>query len=217
VYRLYTPDGTKCLPGAGDRGPMLDVRVGSGFSRTRGRPTVWNGACLSPRMNTRYPRHIAGFDYLGIYRYFLTFCTDGRARHFEDPRAVALVWAQFLRAAEDEAFAILTCCLMPDHTHLLVEGLSDRADLKRFVSRAKQLAGYEFSKRFGKRLWQRYSYEHVLRNQESNREVMAYILENPVRAKLAGTVMGYPHVFSSVHTREELIEFVYYTTDFGSG
>ena len=120
-----------------------------------------------------------------------------------------LVWSQFVRAADAEGFSIIACCLMPDHVHLLVEGLEDNSDLKSFVSRAKQLSGYEFMKKYQRRLWQQYSYEHVLRDEESTRSVVAYILENPLRVKLAQAVYEYPHIFSTLYGRRELIEFVY--------
>jgi REP-associated tyrosine transposase len=160
-------------------------------------------------MLTDYPHHIPGFAYLGCYRYFLTFCCEQRAKAFADDAAVQLVWSQFLRAAEDCEFAIIACCLMPDHVHLVVEGVRDDADLKLFVSRAKQFSGFEYKKKFGARLWQRYSYEHVLRDREPTRAVVAYVLENPVRAKLAETVYDYPHIMSSLYGRRELIEFAY--------
>jgi putative transposase len=160
-------------------------------------------------MYTNYPRHIPGFQYLGCYRYFLTFCCEDRYRAFEDGAAVRLAWSQFLRVVEKERFAIIICCFMPDHAHLLVEGLEDDSDLKAFVSRAKQLSGHAFSQENDRRLWQRYCYEHVLRDQERTQEVIAYILENPVRAKLAETVYDYPHVMSTVYERKELIEFAY--------
>jgi REP element-mobilizing transposase RayT len=88
-------------------------------------------------MRTDYPHHLPSFDYLGCYPYFLTFCCDERHPTFLEPAAVDLVWSQFVRAADAEGFSILACCLMPDHVHLLVEGLEDNSDLKSFVSRAK--------------------------------------------------------------------------------
>jgi putative transposase len=160
-------------------------------------------------MHTDYPHHLPGFDYLGCYRYFLTFCCEERHPAFLESPVVSLVWSQFMRAADAEGFSIIACCFMPDHVHLLPEGIDDNSDLKAFVSRAKQLSGYEYKKAYQKRLWQRYSYEHVLRDQESTRSVVAYILENPVRAKLAESVYEYPHVFSTLYGRKELIEFVY--------
>ena len=51
---------------------------------------------------------------------------------------------------------------MPDHAHLVVEGLDDGAELKRFILRAKQMSGYYYKQRYRTPLWQRYSYEHVL-------------------------------------------------------
>jgi len=48
-----------------------------------------------------YPRHLAGFDYTGFRRYFLTFSTFERNRYFVDAGHVALVSAQILRAATD--------------------------------------------------------------------------------------------------------------------
>jgi len=178
--------------------------VVSGFSRT-GR-TI---SCQTHDVQTNYPRHLPGFDYLGCHQYFLTFCVDDRRPAFENTEAVALVWTQFLRAASIEGFAVIACCFMPDHVHLVVEGLEDHSDLKRYVSKSKQLSGYAYKQRYRKRLWQRYSYEHVLRAEESTRATIAYVLENPIRAGLAESVDEYPHLLSSVYGREELIEYTY--------
>lgn len=98
---------------------------------------------------------------------------------------------------------------MPDHVHLVVEGLEDGSDLKRYVSKSKQLSGYAYKQQYRTRLWQRYSYEHVLRAEESTRATVAYVLENPIRAGLAESVHEYPHLLSSVYGREELIEYTY--------
>jgi putative transposase len=166
-------------------------------------------------VRTEYPHHLPSFDYVGEHRYFLTFCCEGRARRFADDEAVSLVSAQFLRAANQEEFAIIACCFMPDHAHLIVQGLAERSDLKRFQSRAKQLSGYHYKRQHRCRLWQRYGHERVLREEESTRTVVAYVLENPVRAGIVTTVHDYPHVMSSLYDREALIEFAYFTE--GSG
>ena len=84
------------------------------------------------------PPRIVGFDYRGPYRYFLTFCVDDRRECFRDAEIVALILAQFRRTASTLSFALLAYCLMPDHAHLLVEGMQDGSDLRRFVKLAKQ-------------------------------------------------------------------------------
>ena len=160
-------------------------------------------------VRTKYPRHLRGFPYIGPHRYFLTFCCADRKDAFTDASAVDLVMTQFLRASSDDHMAIIACCFMPDHVHLVVEGSREDSDLTRFVTRAKQLSGYHYKKMHQSRLWQRYSYERVLRAEESTRCVVAYVLENPVRAGLAQTVRDYPFLGSSLYGRDALIEYAY--------
>jgi REP element-mobilizing transposase RayT len=97
---------------------------------------------------------------------------------------------------------------MPDHLHLLAEATREDADLKRFTTAAKQLSGYYFKQARGERLWQRYGYEHVLRHEESTPAVVKYIVENPIRARLAAQPLDYPFWGSFVWSREELLEFI---------
>jgi putative transposase len=99
---------------------------------------------------------------------------------------------------------------MPDHLHAVVEGQRDDADLKKFVSRAKQYSGYAYSQACGEKLWQRYGYEHVLRDSESTRSVVLYILENPLRAGLVQSIAEYPFIGSGLYSREALIEYACY-------
>ena len=73
-------------------------------------------------MRTEQPGHLRAFDHLGLYRYFLTFCTDYRQPFFKNAEAVTLVLSQISRAAIGEQFALLAYCFMPDHLHLLIEG-----------------------------------------------------------------------------------------------
>jgi DNA-binding sugar fermentation-stimulating protein len=59
-----------------------------------------------------YPRHLESFDYVGMHRYFLTFCTEGRATRFEAGEAVDIAHSQILRAAGEQAFEITVYCYM---------------------------------------------------------------------------------------------------------
>ena len=119
-----------------------------------------------------------------------------------------LVLKHFLQQAEEEGFALLAYCFMPDHVHLLVEGLRENSDCKRFISRAKQFSGFYYAQRYESRLWQRYGYERVLRDDEATIDVARYILANPLRAGLVTDVREYPFTGSSVVTVDELIEHV---------
>ena len=74
----------------------------------------------------RHPEHLRTFDYLGPYRYSLRFCTESRQRRFTEAPPVELVLKHFLQQAEEEGFALLAYCFMPDHVHWLVEGLREK-------------------------------------------------------------------------------------------
>jgi putative transposase len=118
------------------------------------------------------------------------------------------VLSHFRQQAHETGFAIIAYCFMPDHVHLLVEGVTVESDCKQFIKRAKQFSGFYFAKQFGERLWQRYGYERVLRNDETTLVVANYILANPLRAGLASSVLEYPFVGSLMYSIQELVEGV---------
>jgi putative transposase len=84
-------------------------------------------------------------------------------------------------------------CVMPDHIHAITtpetEGTSSLEYLRRFkgwCSREMRLAGWPGE------IWQKRSYDHLLRRDEDIPEVAAYILANPVRAGLCASPEDYP-------------------------
>ena len=159
-------------------------------------------------MRTGRPEPLAAFDYRGLHRYFLTFCTCQRHRAFVSTEHVDVAWRQILRAAHDQRFAVPAYCFMPDHLHLLIHGQADDSDCRRFVAQAKQLSGFHYWKRFGTHLWQHYGFERTLREHEDTSSVARYIVENPVRAGLVTSPSEYPFLGSSVYALNEILEAV---------
>jgi putative transposase len=157
-------------------------------------------------MLTGRPARLTTFDYRGCHQYFLTFCTRDRRHLFVLADCVAVTYLQFLRAAEGSGMSVLAYCFMPDHVHLLVEGVADDADGRLFVARAKQLSGFHFKRQFGVPLWQPFGFERTLRPDECALRVAKYILENPVRAGLVTQVRDYPFLGSNVYSVEEILE-----------
>jgi putative transposase len=157
-------------------------------------------------MRNRRSLRLPGFDYRGCHRYFLTYGTFARTRHFLSADIVTLVSTQFLRAAAKQRFDILTYCFMPDHVHLLVEATDDGCDGKAFIKSSKQYSGYHFKAKTGRQLWQRDSFERVLRNTEGSLAVARYILANPVRAGLVQRPFDYPYSGSFVWDRDALLD-----------
>jgi len=157
-------------------------------------------------MYTGSPGHLKSFNYLGFHRYSLIFCTYQRQPLFVREPVVALVLLQISRAAVEQRFAVIAYCFMPDHLHLLVEGQAEASDGTRFITRAKQYSGAAYSQQFQERLWQRYGFEHVLRDEELTLAVARYVLNNPIRAGLARNVGDYPFVGSLVYDLGDLLD-----------
>jgi REP element-mobilizing transposase RayT len=93
---------------------------------------------------------------------------------------------------------------MPDHVHLLLEGTAPDADLRDAVSRWKQRTGYTWRSNYAARLWQTGFHDRVLRESDDTRAVVAYILQNPVRAGLVQLASEYPWTGSSKYALSEL-------------
>jgi putative transposase len=127
---------------------------------------------------------------------------------FKEPDVAEQTLAQFRRTSALERFAILAYCLMPDHAHLLAEGLAINSDFRRFAKMAKQRSGGLYARTHHRRLWQAGYYERVLREEDDARELARYIISNPLRAELVKTPTDYPFIGSHVWTLAELLESV---------
>jgi putative transposase len=136
---------------------------------------------------------LAGFDYVGVFCYSLTICTHQRRTIFVDRGVVDPVLQQILRTAGEHAFEVFAYCFMPDHLHLLAGGLTDHANLSRFVKSWKQKTGYDYARQHHARLWQVGFFDHILCSDESVLKHARYILGNPVRAGLVRNVDEYPY------------------------
>ena len=123
-------------------------------------------------------------NYLGARDYFLTVCCRGRQPLLARKETALQILEQLRTTAARSGFAIHAYCLMPDHLHFLVEGLSEKSDLLGFVSRFKQTTAYEYQRTMGRALWQPKFYDHILRRADVKEDVAWYIWMNPVRKGL---------------------------------
>lgn len=112
-----------------------------------------------------YTPYCGTFSYVGKHRYLLTLVTFQRNTAFVERDIVCLAWEQMLRACAEKQFEVLAYCFMPDHAHLIAEGMSDQSDLKAFVKLAKQYSGYYYRRAHPKRtLWQHGGNDHIIRD-----------------------------------------------------
>jgi hypothetical protein len=82
--------------------------------------------------------------------------------------------------------------LMPDHSHVLAEGLLDRSDLREFIRVFKQRSAFAFRKSCRRRLWEMSYYDYILRPSDRIEDVACYIWWNPVRKRLCARPQEFP-------------------------
>jgi len=108
------------------------------------------------------------------------------------PGSVSSILTWLTNLSRDHEFATHAYSFMPDHLHVLCEGLSDDSRLLDFLSRFKQQTAYEHRKQCGAPLWQARSHDHILRKADAMEDVAWYIWMNPVRKGLCTDPKQFP-------------------------
>lgn len=95
---------------------------------------------------------------------------------------------------------------MPDHVHLLLQGGSPAADIRKMINMFKQRTGRILKEKTnGKYRWQKDYYDHVLRAEEDLGKHVRYIADNPVRKKLIEKREDYGYTGSINYDLNEII------------
>ena len=132
-------------------------------------------------------------------------CTVGRRNYFSDLVLGEQAVAQLLSTAARWGVEIIAYCFMPDHLHVLVEGMSEQANSRKFTDAFRQVSGFHFKQAHETRLWQEGYFDHVLRKEDATIAVVRYIVLNPVRAGLCADASAYPLLGSSRYELSEIL------------
>ena len=141
------------------------------------------------------------YDYNGTGAYFLTICTENRkcilsrivgTGVLDGPRLqllpMGVIADKYIRQLDDfyQNVSVESYVIMPNHIHILLQITASgpsgtpvptmqNSVISRFVSTFKRFC----NKEYGKNIWQRSAYDHVIRNQADFDQHMQYICENP--------------------------------------
>jgi putative transposase len=138
--------------------------------------------------------------YRGRAWFFITIRCELRKPIFSESKNAQMLVGLLKNTAERHQFGIHAFCVMPDHFHALVEGVSAESDLLLLVRNFKQTSSREYSIETAAPLWQKKFYDHILRAGESHDAVSWYIWMNPVRKRLCTEPTQYP--FSGSFTED---------------
>ncbi len=138
------------------------------------------------------PPRLDRISYTGRSTYLVTATTRDRVNAFSNIDFGRIAERLLVDAANKSKFAVPAYCLMPDHVHLVASGLEQESDLKRFVNGWKQATGFAWSRLGNGRLWQAGYWDRLARFDEPIDDMVRYVVENPVRAKLVENSGLYP-------------------------
>jgi putative transposase len=139
-------------------------------------------------------------NYTGKRAFFATQCCHQRRKFFADPARCDWLLSHLRRLSVTYGLAIPAYCAMPDHLHLLVDGLLATSDFLHFMKTFKIKTSREFAVESNMPLWQKKYFDHILRPKESMDAVAWYIWLNPVRGGLARAAGIYPFAGSFTTT-----------------
>lgn len=120
--------------------------------------------------------------------YHVTITTLDRKPVFKDLGAARRMIA-ILMFTHASGWADSICfVVMPDHVHWLFV-LGDNKSLQELIRSIKR----ESTRKIDALQWQRGFYDHAVRREEDIKSIARYIVNNPLRADLVGSVREYSH------------------------
>ena len=111
--------------------------------------------------------------------------------------AVAQLVQQALHWGHTRKYQLICYCIMPNHVHLVVSLPGDAPPLARTLQSIKSYTGRTANAVLGYtgQFWQRESYDHVVRDGAELARVVAYVLNNPVKAGLVEEWPQWPYTY----------------------
>ncbi|BCG65764.1 MAG: putative transposase [Methyloprofundus sp.] len=127
--------------------------------------------------------------------YFVTtVLADRQQAIFNDFACARLLILHMRTLHESKHISSIAWVVMPDHIHWLFQ-LQDKKPLAEVMRLFKAGAAYKINCHLNRKgaLWQKYYYDHALREEEDIQAIARYIVANPLRAKLVTQISDYPH------------------------
>ena len=154
----------------------------------------------------RKPIRLNPLNYLGLRHYFVTICCCRRNNIFLNPKLSDWLLGLLRSESFANSFSVHAYCLMPDHLHLLTEGIEPTSDLRHFIKSFRIKSSRQYATESGGVVWQKRFYEHILRSSAEVESVCWYIWLNPVRKGLCREAREYPFVGSFTALGKRLLK-----------
>ncbi|MGI4739404.1 MAG: REP-associated tyrosine transposase [Janthinobacterium lividum] len=133
--------------------------------------------------------------YFGRFDSYLDSATTGPT-WLRQPALAQLV-QQSLHFYDGKQYALVCYCIMANHVHLVVALPEGAAPLAQTLQALKGYTANLGNKLLGRKgqFWQRESYDHIIRSPAELERVVAYVLNNPVKAGLITDWQQWPYTY----------------------
>ena len=123
---------------------------------------------------------------------FLALLDNGHGTCILNDPAAAKIVATALHHFDDIRYRLWAWCIMPNHVHVIVEPLPGNP-LPEILRTWKSFTANQINKLLGQTgtIWQKESFDHVLRNHQSFQQKIDYALHNPQ----AGHLQNWPWTY----------------------
>ena len=123
------------------------------------------------------------------HAFFITISTHHKYPWFSRYPSLCQASVQLIKdLSSAHKLKIFAWCIMPDHIHLLIQGINIIDFIRLFKGKLTPIAR---SIEAGRKLWQRSFFDHAIRKEESLHNVACYIWENPIRARIIDEPTSY--------------------------
>jgi len=152
----------------------------------------------------REKRHRLGSGiYKGERPISFTLCVKNKDDFFTDNKRFGIFEKILLNELNNFDCSAFVYLFMPNHLHMTLRGNNSDSDIKKCIDMFKQKSGYWLSKNYPDIKWQKDYYDHILRSKENLHIHLKYIINNPVRARLAKYWKQYPFKGSTIYNLNE--------------
>jgi putative transposase len=127
--------------------------------------------------------------------YFVTLCVKDRCKVLTNPKVFEAIKSTF---AQLRRWHVLAAVIMPDHAHLIISPVEDRAlSVGDFATGFKRV----LRKTLGPQQWewQRGCFDRLLRSDENLQNKWIYVYDNPVRHGLVRRAEDWPYYLDFVN------------------
>jgi len=149
-------------------------------------------------------------------KYIVTFSTRERAPLSAEARDIVLKSLVFMH--EQRRYELYAACVMPDHVHLLFEPQIKEQDkegnpvfwpLTEILHSIKSFTAHEINaaqKTKGNPVWEKESFDRIIRGQSDMEEKFHYICKNPWDSGVVGQDENYPWLWTPGTPRRDAVE-----------